>query len=556
MRLRTLLLPLVPLFGLAFYHCGASDSAPALNTGARPNLPGDHNNGGFSDAGSAAVDDTGLPPETEDRRTFELPQAGGRYVYVSNPLRDTVAVIDSQSLSIQSVEAGDGPTYLATVNGRDVALVINVNSSTLSVLRTGTDGHTSVTSVPVVPGANAITVSPDGLHAVAWLDTSRPNTGIPAGSFQDISLITLDPAGDRAVQLSVGFRPIDIVFDATNQAAYVVTEDGLSILRFADLNTPSIVPNISLSDDTVSVVTDGGTDASVTAPPSRDARPSDVSVTHDGRYAIARIEGSSVLRIVDLTSRTVHTLDAGAVVTDLDLSPDGTFALAVLRERSRILKVPLPTAFTDPSSVTHTDLLGETFGSVGISNDNSRALLWTTAADIERLILLDLTGTTTPSVLRLRKTVRAVAFAPDSRTALVIHGRAMGDPDARNVDLETQIDRAWGYTLVDLSSRFAKLQLTPADPGSTVITPNGDYAFVTLRDDLRNVSLVQRISMRSFIVGDTTLGSPPLAVGVVPGTLRAFVGQEHPEGRITFIDWNTGALQSVTGFELNTRIVD
>ena len=31
-------------------------------------------------------------------------------------------------------------------------------------------------------------------------------------------------------------------------------------------------------------------------------------------------------------------------------------------------------------------------------------------------------------------------------------------------------------------------------------------------------------------------------------------GQEHPDGRISFIDWETGEVESVTGFELNSRI--
>jgi hypothetical protein len=57
------------------------------------------------------------------------------------------------------------------------------------------------------------------------------------------------------------------------------------------------------------------------------------------------------------------------------------------------------------------------------------------------------------------------------------------------------------------------------------------------------------------VVNDIALGSPPQSVGAVPDTQRVFVGQEHPEGRITFVDWNTGALQSVTGFELNARVV-
>ncbi|MEZ4406246.1 MAG: hypothetical protein R3A52_07215 [Polyangiales bacterium] len=345
-------------------------------------------------------DDTGLPPEVEERRAFELPQAGGRYVYVANPRRDTVAVIDSRSLAIQSVEAGDGPTFLATVPGRDEAIVVNVNTNTASILRTGTDGRTSTSSVPVVAGANAISIAPDGRHAVVWLDTSRPNTGVPAGSFQDVSLLTLDPAGDRAVQLSVGFRPIDVVFDAMGEAAYVVTEDGLSILRFADLTGPAIIPNVSLADDTVTTVTDAGTDASVDGgvliPPSRDARPSDVSITPDGRYAIARIEGSSALRLVDLSRREVRTLDAGGVVTDLDVSPDGSFALAVIRDRGRVLRVPLPAAFDDPTAVTSTELVGELFGSVAIASDGGRAPPLDHPADVERLILLDLTDRPLP----------------------------------------------------------------------------------------------------------------------------------------------------------------
>ncbi len=40
----------------------------------------------------------------------------------------------------------------------------------------------------------------------------------------------------------------------------------------------------------------------------------------------------------------------------------------------------------------------------------------------------------------------------------------------------------------------------------------------------------------------------------MPGSQQVFVGQEHPDGRITFVDWQTNAIRSVTGFELNRRI--
>lgn len=532
--------------------CG-SDSTSA-------NVPG----GPFfqTDAGSTVSDvgalprvDAGLPPEVEEQRSFEAPQAGARYVYVANPRRDTVAVIDSQTLAITSVEAGDGPTYLATVPGQDQALVINVNASTATLLRTTATG-TSTVQMPVVGGANAIAVAPGGHYAVVYLDTTQPNRGVPAGSFQEIAVLRLDPGMERGLLLSVGFRPVGVQFSADGETGFVITEDGVSILRFASLTGPALVPTVSFYDDAIAAPIDGGVeDGGVTAPP-RDAQAMDVSVTRDGRYALARFAESRFVRVVDLQARTARTMDLGSEVTDLDVSPDGSFALAALRSQSRVLRVPIPAGFADASARRSIELPGEVVGSVTMSPDGARALVYSTAAMTERATLLDLAGTSAPSVLRLRKTVRAVAFAPDGRSALIVHGRSEGDPAAPGLDLETQIDRSFGYSLLDVGERFLRLQLTPADVGPFALVPGGTHAFVLLRDDARGVARAQRITLGSFTVQDLPLGSPPRSVGAVPSTSRAFVGQEHPEGRITFVDWNTGSQQSITGFELNSRIVE
>jgi hypothetical protein len=62
------------------------------------------------------------------------------------------------------------------------------------------------------------------------------------------------------------------------------------------------------------------------------------------------------------------------------------------------------------------------------------------------------------------------------------------------------------------------------------------------------------VDLRSFQVDPIALGSPPVSVGAIPGSRRVFIGQDHPDGRISFVDWATGELESVTGFELNSRI--
>lgn len=533
------------------------------------------------------------PPEREERRTFETPQAGGRFVYVANPRRDTVAVIDSRTLAIQTVEAGDAPTYLVTLPGRDTALVVNVNSNNLTILRS-TEMATRTASVPIVPGSNAVAVSPDGRHAVVYFDSDTTTVSTNLGSLQEIAVLTLDEGMERSVRLSVGFRPRDVLFSRDSSSAFVVTEDGISILRFAAITGPAIVPTVPIQDNVVIPNADAGVappsdvtpltdvitaDASPDAArdaapdvtqdvtvdtglvdssvaPTRDSVVADVSITPDGRYALARFERTSYVRLVDLTTRTATNLDLGALVTDLDVSPSGDFAVAVLRDRARVVRIPLPGGFQDPAMLQRTDVTGELIGSVTISPDGRRALLYTTAFAVERVTVMDLTASNPLNVIRLRKSVRAVTFAPDGRTALVVHDRTPGNPDEAGIDLETRIDRSFGYTLIEPSAQFARLQLTPSDVGPLAIVPDGTHAFVLLRDDARQIAQAHRVSLQSFAVETLTLGSPPSSVGAVPSTQRAFIGQDHPEGRITFIDWTTGALQSVTGFELNSRIVD
>ncbi|MBL8685263.1 MAG: hypothetical protein JNK05_39155 [Myxococcales bacterium] len=531
------------------------------------------------------------PPEREEQRNFLQPRAGGRYVFVANPTRDTVAVIDSQTLAIEAVEVGRRPEAVLTADGRDEAIVLNAGSNTASILRTS-NGRTTVSTVPTFAGANAIALAPDGRHAVIYLDTSAGGSSV-GGSFQDIVVVSLQAGMDRAVRLTVGFRPIDVRFSRDGSLGFVITEDGISILRFSALTGPMIVPNVSLADPTVEeVVTDAGVDVATDSgiAPDRDAsddgdagdsaaitdsgvtpdtgvdsgRPritdanlvaSDVSITPDGRYAIARSEGSPIVRLVDLTERTIRRIDVGGAVTDLDLSTDGAFAVAVLRDASQVLRLPVPGAFTNPESIRRTELRGEQFGSVSISPDARRALLYTTVLESRRLLVMDLAGTEGTFALALRKTVRAVAFAPDSRTALVIHRVAPGDPMQQGIPMQTMLDRSPGYSMVEPSARFVKLQLTRADVGPFAIVPSGTHAFLLQRLDAQSIAAVDRVDLRSFVADSVTLGSPPLSVGSVPSSRRVFVGQEHPEGRISFIDWESGALQSVTGFELNARIV-
>ena len=81
------------------------------------------------------------------------------------------------------------------------------------------------------------------------------------GSFQDVTVIRLAAGNEKAVNLTVGFRPREVQFDATGNRAYVITEDGISVIDLANAtnNQATIVPPIPVLDPagpTVMPVTD------------------------------------------------------------------------------------------------------------------------------------------------------------------------------------------------------------------------------------------------------------------------------------------------------------
>jgi hypothetical protein len=523
--------------------------------------------GGNSPGAGGGGGTGGLPPEVETNASFELPHAGTHSVYVANPETDNVAVIDAASLGIHVVEAGDEPTFLQTLAGTDAAIVLNVGSNDATIIRTAA-GVSRTSRVSVKAGSNVIAVSPSGTHAVVYYDATHSSRGSRKGSFQDVTLIALAPSKDASIPVTVGFRPSAVFFQDDGARAFVVTEDGVSILDLARIQQSGggIARTVAVGAT--------GTDATV-----------DVSITPDGRFALAREENASVLRLVDLESGSVRQLDLAALtgvtptpsdagandsgadaasdpdaeppalpgaITDLDLSPDGTYALAVVRGSSRVLRLPIPAAFDDSTSIRSYQIASETVGSVTFAPGGQRALLFTTVVDTnERITILDLVASTHRTV-QLRKAVRSVAVAPDGKKALVLHRKLPGDPAEPGLELDAQIDRSFGYSLLDLENAFAKLEVTPAELGAFALVPDASFLFVLL--DSPAAREVQRANLSSFFVDRYQLGSRPVSVGAVPASQRVFVGQEHPDGRIAFIDWLSGDIQSVTGFELNSRI--
>jgi DNA-binding beta-propeller fold protein YncE len=474
-----------------------------------------------------------LPPEVEQE--FSPPASGNRYVYVALPEQDVVVRIDSETLEVTSLVVGDRPTVLATAPGRDLAVVLNSGSDSLSILRTS-DGVDTIVNLDAPPHLNRLAIGPLGTVALAYFELEQADTqGI--GSFQDVSLVDLTPGQQAVFNVSVGFRPRDVMFSASEQTAFVITEDGVSILDTQDLSGGYVAPTVAVSDD-----------------PLADGQPAEVIVTPDGNYAFARWSWMEAVRAINLQTETLTDTPLSGPPTDIDLTASGDRLVAVVRESAQVHIMDVPTDIGDASAVETVDCTGLAIGSAILTADEQHALLFTNASNSKLLSVLELDTAVLDTAL-LKKGIRTVALAPDGQTALVLHNKIPGEPLPSD-DFETQLDKRYGFSLFQLDTLFAKLQITDANPGAFAFMPDSRAAYLIVADPTRDLKKVLGLNLSNLIVDTYPMGSHPVELGVVPSTERIYVSQDHPMGRVSFINANTEEVRTVTGFQLNSQITE
>jgi hypothetical protein len=509
---------------------GGTSSGSAGTSNGQPASGGSST--GTASGGSAGTVLTGEPPpppEMELESAFQAPVATDRYVWTANPTTGNVALIGADDLSVRLAEAGVAPTTVAALPGsgdEDAAIVLNAGSNDATILRLGADGVIVPTTVKTQPGANAVAVSPLGKWAIVWTNAALldASTLDPTDGLQEVTVVSL-AAEPRATGLSVGYRPSQVSFDASEERAFLVTEEGMTVVDLGDTPTPA--SQVALTED-----------------PIADPAARDVSVTPDGKYAVVRVEGQKALRIVNLSTSETQTVELGDYVTDLDLSVDGSEAFAVAG--GALVVVPVPPGNADPGTFAHASATGEVARSVSLSPDASLALLYSNATDDPYLGILSGSGDWSNyqgRAVDLKAPVRAVFAAPDAQHGVAFQSTATGS------------SKAGAFSLVSAQSdRAPKIIGTDAAPFSLAFAPDGSTAVITTRDLTKKSYGMYLVHLASLEQTFIPLSSPPLAAGIVPHANRAFVAQAHPEGRITFVDLDDGSQHTLTGFELTAKV--
>ena len=531
-------------FAAFLLNCGGSDDsgssgAPAGGAGGTSSAgAGGAGNTNSGTGGGTSVDGgTPPPPEQELESSFRSPVATGKFVWAANPDSGRVALVDAKTYDVRIAEAGNGPTFLAAVPNpknpaENAAIVLNVKSHDATLFRVAEDGTFSQKNLKTHTGANAWALSPGGHWAIAWTDASQLENPDPTDGFQDVTVIDLTLGKESATILNVGYRPTRIGFAKSEARAFAVTEPGVSVLELSE-PAPKISALIQVTDNPLE------------NPASRD-----VTITPDGSLALVRRDGSSAVSFVSLDSGTRNDVTLSGNVTDLDLSEDGLRAVAVVRDNSEVFVLPVPGAATDPKLIDSKVVSGEFFGSVALSSDASVALLYTNAIDSDHLSIMQLgpgPDYLTHRTVALKAPVSAVFPAADALHAIVLQKTLAGST------------KAGAFSVVSTAAQLSpKILGTDAPPNAVAIQPGpkSEHALVSIRDDQKKVFGAYRIKLATLQVDYVKLASPPLSTGVVGAANKGFIAQLHPEGRITFVDFGTGEVRTLTGFELGAKVVE
>jgi hypothetical protein len=211
---------------------------------------------------------------------------------------------------------------------------------------------------------------------------------------------------------------------------------------------------------------------------------------------------------------------------------------------SYVAALPLAALFEDPTAFTQVGIAAEV-GSIAVAPEGDVALLYTNATPNDFLTIFDTRALEVVRTVDVQAPVRAVLPSPDGLHAIAVLDKTPGSK------------KAGGFSLIPLTTTLApKVVGTDAPPHAVALGVS--QGLITVEGTDANgvkVHAVYLAQLPGFGTKQVTLASPPLSAGLIPEDGLGFVAQSHPEGRITFLNLESGQPRTITGFELSSKVV-
>ncbi|MBX2860719.1 MAG: filamentous hemagglutinin N-terminal domain-containing protein [Vampirovibrio sp.] len=248
--------------------------------------------------------------------SIQAVEADGSVVYTTNPNRNTISVIQSETGTIiQNVPVGNNPSSIALNPTQPTAYVTNTDSNTVSLI--STDTHQVVATIPVGEKPKGLVVHPDGnsvyvtnfnSNTVSVIDTGTNTvvTHIPTG--QKPIDVAVHPSGNFVYVANYQSHTLSVIDASMHQVTYdIAVGKGPRSVKFSPSGDEAYTANYL--GNTVSVV-DTVEKAEKNAIEVK-RNPYGIAVSEDGKQIFAASRVGPVVSVIDReTGEVVETLPA------------------------------------------------------------------------------------------------------------------------------------------------------------------------------------------------------------------------------------------------------
>lgn len=565
---------LVPLLGVAWAGCGADDSSPPSipsepggfnnTTNNANNTNNSLNNGSVADMGAGPSDMAPFIPETEEFLVKSLASTSS-YVFVPNSAEggSTVARIDGRDYQVTPLRVGLEPTQVAATEIEGVGAVAYTlcsGSSQVAVIRAdelAPDGKSRgrVNMLKIPREVNAMAMAPDGRHALLYIDPKKP---LPAGasvaSLQTLAVVRLGLQGqaDEVFQLSVTRQIREVEFSEDGRLAMIVGQEGVNLIELGLIQGDSFIGPLDL-----------GVSSGVL--PVADL---EVELARDGSFLVARSSDLQGLLIKRLDAQgTQRLVSLPGIPTDIDLldgrdGVDGMGApqiFVTLRDAQQAHIFDVDEVLNTPEGQEPArqavELRGVQAGLAQLSPDQAQALLYS-SLELNPSVGIFNFEQDTLRVYQLRNQIRSVALGADGQSALFVHRPQAAFPgEPATLTPQRAFERSHGLTLFHLPTGYQRPITLGAEPLDLIMTQDASdssIVYLMLRGQDPTLQGVMRLNLSTARADFYKMSRLPSQLGLVAG--KVFIVQDADQGRITFMDVNSGQQRTVSGYELNARI--
>ena len=521
---------------------GGAHSAPAAEPGSGASggvapsancFEGDCPAGFYCEFGVCLPETAGASPEAALTSNGNL--------YFLEKAKRRIMRIDAAEFKVDARETGLAPMDMAVLPEGERLVLVDA-SDTVEVIDLQASGEERVIW-DTARSLSHLKVSPTGEHVALYYDWDDPRAldrQANPGNINQISILAVEATSamsdddDHLVDISVGLLPRDVRFSPDGSTAVVI---GRRSVTSVDLRT--VANGVAAPSHTVDI----------------DETAVEFLVNDAATELLLRFAAHYQLHFVNLQSGEVTCLGFEGDITDI--TPIGNDELLVAfggAEGNYLNRV----AFSDAAAVCPV-VPGEF--AIGKAQNivydaaSERVLAYAASVAVESLWFLDLRAGT-EETFRLEKAVAALAFADKGGTVRIAHLKKPGTPQWNPglEDTDVSIDKSNGVSWINLDTGLSRLTLRNNAFGPYGFVPGGlgetGATFQALTEDSQPRLLVVEHSA-GFNESWVDLASETVHMGYIPDTDSIYAIQDHPMGRVTFVDAGTHNLRHVTGYALD-----